>query len=88
MTKQDLRAAVVGKLIEMLKENDAVDHQLLSVDASFDEMGFDSITLVELAIQIETAYQLKLSAEELVNCQSINGIAGALAEKLTFEHVH
>ncbi|MBB4787444.1 acyl transferase domain-containing protein/acyl carrier protein [Streptomyces rapamycinicus] len=84
MAPQDRMNAVVelvrGQVASVLGHSDA---RRIAVDQAFKELGFDSLTAVELRNQLTAATGLRLPATLIFDYPTTAAVAGLLAERLS-----
>ncbi len=72
---------IAGQLIETLRTKYGYSPEELSDTTDFEELGFDSLVFVELAVALENAYKVPLSEDELAETRSVRQIAELIADK-------
>ena len=74
-------------MYETLKTILVNDMQLMEEDirpeASFDEAGLDSLTVVELSIVLGKRYGVEISDDELIESGTVAGIADLMAQRMS-----
>jgi acyl carrier protein len=69
---------------EILMDQLGVKLEQLTPDARLiDDLGADSLTIVELTMKIEDSFNLSIPDEQWVNVKSVGDVYGILAELLT-----
>lgn len=57
--------AVREDILEVIRNSCAADEQLLSEESTFDEISIDSITFVDMIVELEDKYHIQFDDEEL-----------------------
>jgi acyl carrier protein len=75
--------AILAELTEIIKEATAGDlHDEVTVEKSFgDDLGVDSLTMVEIAVLAEQKLGVKIPDDELGNLQTVNDAVNYIAAK-------
>ncbi|MEA4875787.1 acyl carrier protein [Anaerorhabdus sp.] len=70
------------KVKEVLVETLNVDEDQIKLEASLkDDLGIDSLAAVELSLELETQFDVKIEDEELVNLKTVADIVNLLEGK-------
>jgi amino acid adenylation domain-containing protein len=81
-------ARLVGELVALFEDVSGADMAGVDTAAHFVELGLDSLSLTQVALQLQRAYALKVSFRELMDgCSSFERLAGHLDRLLPVEDV-
>ncbi|SJZ44386.1 acyl carrier protein [Anaerorhabdus furcosa] len=70
------------KIRDVLVETLNVDADLITPEASLkDDLGIDSLAAVELSLELESNFDIKIEDEELVQLKTVGDIEKLLAGK-------
>ena len=73
---------MLEKMKEMLAEQLNIDASTITPDTSFkDDLGADSLDLMELLMAIEDEYNIEIEAEELTDVQTVGEVLDYLKNK-------
>lgn len=73
---------MIEKITKVLVEAINVDPTLVKPEASLkDDLGIDSIAAVELALELETEFDVSIADEELAELTTVNDIINLLNSK-------
>lgn len=76
---------IVGNLAEIIEEVTGIEPDEVTLDKSFiDDLDIDSLSMVEIAVQVEDKYGVKIPDEELANLRTV-GDAVNYVQKLEAE---
>lgn len=76
---------IVKNLAEIVEEVTGIEPSEVTVDKSFvDDLDIDSLSMVEIAVQTEDKYGIKIPDEELTNLRTV-GDAVTYIQKLEAE---
>ena len=73
MIFEKLKAIVVDKL--------SVDENEVTMEATFEGLGADSLDIVEIVMALEEEFGIEIPSEDLENIVTVNDIMGYLKEK-------
>ena len=74
---------VFEKIVALLAEQLGVDPENITMDTSFEELGADSVDVVDLTMAVEEAFHLDdLSDENLSDMTTVGDIVRFLQKKL------
>ena len=77
---------LVAGIAEIIEEVTGIEPSEVTMDKSFvDDLDIDSLSMVEIAVQIEDKYGLKVPDEDLANLRTV-GDAVAYIQKLEAEN--
>ena len=57
--------AVREDILETIRRSCAADEPLLSEESTFDEISIDSLSFVDMIVELEDSYQIQFEDEEL-----------------------
>lgn len=66
---------VFDKLREIISQSTDVNEENISPETTLDELGLDSIDLVDLIMTVEDAFSVSVPDEEFENIKSVSDIA-------------
>lgn len=66
------------KLREIISQNTDVNEENISLETTLDELGLDSIDLVDLIMSVEEAFSINVPDEEFENIKSVSDIVGII----------
>ena len=73
---------MLEKMKEMLAGQLAIDTSTITPETSFkDDLGADSLDLMELLMALEDEYNIEISAEELADAQTVGEVLDFLKSK-------
>ncbi|MFC6013369.1 meromycolate extension acyl carrier protein AcpM [Nocardia lasii] len=76
---------IVGGIAEIVEEVTGIDATEVTVEKSFvDDLEIDSLSLVEIAVQLEDRYAVKIPDEDLASLRTV-GDAVAYVRKMEAE---
>lgn len=76
---------IVAGIAEIIEEVTGIDPADVTLEKSFvDELEIDSLSLVEIAVQLEDKYQVKIPDEDLASLRTV-GDAVAYVQKMEAE---
>ena len=74
---------VFEKIVELLSEQLGVDPDNITMDTSFEELGADSVDVVDLTMAVEEAFHLEdLADENLSDLTTVGDFVRFLQKKL------
>ncbi|OUN07690.1 acyl carrier protein [Flavonifractor sp. An92] len=74
---------VFEKIVELLSEQLGVDPDNITMDTSFEELGADSVDVVDLTMAVEEAFNLEdLADENLSDMTTVGDFVRFLQKKL------
>ena len=74
---------VFEKIVELLSEQRGVDPDNITMDTSFEELGADSVDVVDLTMAVEEAFNLEdLADENLSDMTTVGDFVRFLQKKL------
>jgi len=77
---------IFNKLAELLAEQFSVEQDTLSKDTSFEELGADSLDIVELTMALEEEFGVEeITEEELAKILTVGDLVNYLTGKLEDE---
>lgn len=79
---------IVAGIAEIIEEVTGIDAAEVTIDKHFvDDLDIDSLSLVEIAVQLEDKYSVKVPDEDLSNLRTV-GDAVAYVQKMEAEGLH
>lgn len=73
---------MLEKVKEVLVEAIHVDEDMITMDANLkDDLGIDSLAAVELSLELETAFDVRIEDEELAKLVTVADIVKLLESK-------
>ena len=77
-----MASAVEGKVREIVCEQLGVSEGDVTLDASFlEDLGADSLDIVELVMALEDAYDLEISDEEVEKIRTVQDVVSHIESK-------
>jgi len=74
---------ILAKMQEMISLQFAVDAESITMDTSFeDDLGADSVDLMELVIAIEEEYEISVEEEDVSDLKTVGDCVNYLSEKV------
>lgn len=82
-----LRREILAALIDIVKETTgiAIDSDGLSPDATFADLGIDSMAGVEITKAIETRYDISISVDDWAELRTVNDVVSFCLQRLSDE---
>lgn len=77
ITLDDLRRDVADTLVDEF----GVARAAIDFTATYDEMGIDSLVVLELAMVIESKHRIKVTEQELSEAHTLDGVVELLGAK-------
>lgn len=77
ITLDDLRRDVTDTLVDEF----GVDRAAIDFTATYDEMGIDSLVVLELAMKIESKHRIKVTEQELSEAHTLDCVVELLGTK-------
>lgn len=73
---------VTGKVKDVIVEQLGVDPERVKAEASFiDDLGADSLDIVELVMAVESEFDLEIPDEDAENLKTVQNVMDYLSEK-------
>lgn len=69
-------------LTTILREKFQVDEAMVTPDITLEEMGLDSLDVVELCIVLENELDIKIVDDEIIGAERMDAIIDLLTERL------
>ncbi len=83
MSKQYNRQEIYDKLLEILVDEFEIQKDLINPDANlFEDLDFDSIDAVDLAVKLQFFTNKKIKPEDFKEIRTINDVVNAVEELL------
>lgn len=72
---------ILGGLAEIVNEVAGVENSEITLDKSFvDDLDIDSLSMVEIAVQVEDRFGVKVPDEELANLKTVGDAVDYVAK--------
>jgi acyl carrier protein len=82
MTDSEVRMSVIDELKELVAKKLSVDISQVTPEAKFtDDLGADSLDLVELVMELEEHFEIEISDEDSQNFQTVSDVAAYVQSK-------
>lgn len=82
MDKQEAKVALSPKIKDIIVEQLGVDPEKVKSEASFiDDLGADSLDIVELVMAMEEEFDLEIPDEDAEKLKTVNDVQEYLAKK-------
>ncbi len=65
------KTTIIGEINGFLIEEFEIEEQLIKPEASWKEIGIDSLDFVDIVVIIEKSYGFKLKGEEMANIKTL-----------------
>lgn len=72
---------MLQKIIKILKEELFIESEITKDSNLKNDLGIDSVASIELSLQMENEFGIKISEEELLNLVTVNDILILLESK-------
>jgi acyl carrier protein len=76
----EFNPALWSEVTSIIEEMTGVGAEGLTPETSFDELGFDSLTTVEIAVAAEQRLGVQIADDELVTLQTVGDAASCIAK--------
>lgn len=73
------KSALIGEINGFLVEEFEIEDHLINPDATWKEIGIDSLDFVDIVVIIEKSYGFRLKGEEMANIKTLGQF---------YDHVH
>jgi len=73
---------IFDKVKKIIVEKLSVDSNEVTLDASFDDLGADSLDIVEIVMALEEEFDIEISDEEAENAKSVGDVVNYLVTLL------
>lgn len=73
---------IFDKVKKIIVEKLSVDSNEVTLDASFDDLGADSLDIVEIVMALEEEFDIEISDEEAENAKSVGDVVNYLVSLL------
>lgn len=79
MTKDE----VITRLADVMKEvsQEDVDWDAVSADSTIEDLGFDSLSILDLMYDISTEFDIDIEGEEIVDIKTVDQLAAFIIDK-------
>lgn len=79
-----IREDILAKLKETMETSAPVpmDWDAISEETTIGELGFDSLSILDLIFDVQQAFGIEFEAQELVNVNTVGELADFLEEEL------
>ncbi len=76
------KAEIIQNVNEFLIEEFEIESDLLKPEASWKEIGIDSLDFVDIVVVVENIFGLKIKGEEMANVKTLDAFYNFLDKKL------
>ncbi len=73
---------IFDKVKKIIVEKLSVDSNEVTLDASFEDLGADSLDIVEIVMALEEEFDIEISDEEAENAKSVGDVVNYLVNLL------
>ncbi|MGB4589288.1 MAG: acyl carrier protein [Clostridiaceae bacterium] len=73
---------IFDKVKKIIVEKLSVDSNEVTLDASFEDLGADSLDIVEIVMALEEEFDIEISDEEAENAKSVGDVVNYLVSLL------
>ncbi len=79
MTKEE----VIARLADVMKSvsQEDVDWDTVGSDSTIEDLGFDSLSILDLMYDIQQEFDIEIEGEEIVDIKTIDQLAAFIIEK-------
>ncbi len=79
-----IRDEILAKLKETMEESapEPMDWDKITEETTIGELGFDSLSILDLIFDVQQAFGIEFEAQELVNVNTVGELADFLEEEL------
>jgi acyl carrier protein len=78
---------IVSGIKKIIAEKFGLNENEIRSDANFqDDLGVDSLDIIELHMAIEKEFKLKIEDEEAEKMKTINAVIELIEKKLSYQH--
>ncbi len=75
---------IYERLVKLLSEQFGLDPEDITEDTGFEDLGADSVDLVELSMNLEEEFGIdEMSEEDIAGIHNVGGLVDYLANKLS-----
>ena len=72
---------ITENIIRIIKENlSRIENTVIDEDTRFEELGIDSLDVVEILMSIEDEYGIEIPEEATLSVHTVGDIAGVISE--------
>ncbi len=79
--KGDIMTAVIEQIVE-LAQRDAPRGVMITANTTIDEIGFDSLDVLNLVVAIEDRFNIEINVAERLCCSTLGEIAALVDRRL------
>jgi acyl carrier protein len=72
-----------GSVVDVIAERFGIDRDLIVPEASFDDLGLDSLAQIELATALQKRLGVVLTDEEIIDLTVVSDVVAILEERET-----
>lgn len=72
-----------SKISDIVAQKRSIDKKTITMDSTFQELGADSIDLLEIIIQIEEQFGIEINDDDAENMSSMNEVCSYVNERRT-----
>ncbi|MCD6551798.1 acyl carrier protein [Thermotoga sp.] len=76
------REELLAKFVEIVSEKIGKDLETIDEEASFDELGFDSLDVIDLVMFFEDEFAIRIEDEELEGLRKVKDLIDLVSRKL------
>lgn len=77
-----MESDIAGRIVRVVASVKRVSPESLRLDATFDELGIDSLDRINILFELENEFKIAIPDEEARSITSINGIVARISEYL------
>ena len=84
MTPATAREEITARLKELLRNQEEIriDVDSITEDTEFDDVGFDSLSILDFMYEIEERFEVPLEVKDLLDMQKVGDLVAHLQGKL------
>lgn len=73
---------VLEKIKSILAEQFSVEEDTITMDTKLEDLGADSLDIVEMIMALEEEFDLKIEDDEVENIQSVSDVVGYINQAI------
>jgi acyl carrier protein len=70
---------VLERIISLVSFNTNIEAGMIASDTDFESLGFDSLSLMEMAVAIQREFGVDVAENELAMCDTVGELAATVA---------